>query len=178
MAGMNRPEDSHTALSVTAQDLYCFLCSRLAQDPQQTSCGCVELYCRTCFQKQREKSELCPTCNYKLSVFSDRLSARRIEALHVSRYTERGSHREDQPQLQQHSQETLSENVHNIGKKTMNNKQSEDMTTEKHTSQSQYPAGVIGRGTEDDLIMLYLPCFIICAMMVCIVSSAFALGHV
>ena len=174
---MNGPEDSHT---LTTQDLYCFLCSRLAQDPQQTSCGCVQLYCRTCFQKQMEKSELCPTCNFKLSVFSDRLSAQRIKALHMSRYKERGSHRENQPQLQQHIPETVrqSQYVYNTEKRTTDNKQSEDMTLVERMSQSQYTAGAIERGTEDDLIMLYLPCIIICAMMVCIVSSAFALGHV
>ena len=33
-------------------------------------------------------------------------------------------------------------------------------------------------GDRDNLIMLYLPCLIICAMIVCIASSALALGHV
>ena len=178
MAGTNRPKDSETALHMT-QDLFCFLCSKLAQNPQQTSCGCVQLYCKTCFQKQKETSDLCPTCNYKLSVFSDRLSARRIEALCEGKYRERGSKSEYQPQ-QQHSQETVRQsenNICNIEKQTID-KQSEDKTTVKLVSQTHCTAGVIERGTEDDLIMLYLPCLIICAMVVCIVSSAFALGHV
>lgn len=35
-----------------------------------------------------------------------------------------------------------------------------------------------GMENRDDIIMLYLPCLVICTMIVCIVSSAVALGHV
>ena len=145
-------------------DLLYFQCKEIAQDPQQTSCDCVQLYCNTCFQQQRQKSSMCSMCYKELTAFPDHLSAQRIEALNQN--TNTGAESQWDQQKQGQVQETLRK------KQKLEEKRQYTM----HLYRFQELECL--NGDRDNLIMLYLPCLIICAMIVCIVSSAFALGHV
>ena len=155
MAGRKRGDNSHSFLHQSSQDLNCAVCKCLSQDPQQTTCDCTQLYCRTCLQEQKNKSKHCPTCNKDLTAFPDRLSAKRIEAMRE--YTKHAIVvRDELDQSDEKRTNVLTDTA-------------EEMSLIRFAG---------GTGNSDDVIMLYLPCLIICTMIVCIVSSAFALGHV
>lgn len=158
MAGRKRGDNSYSFLHQSSQDLNCAVCKYIAQDPQQTTCDCTQLYCKTCLQEQKNKSKFCPTCNKNLSAFPDRLSAKRIDAMRED--TEHAMALGDQIESYQPDKQKMG----NVSTDT-----AEEMSLIRFAG---------GTENSDDVIMLYLPCLIICTMIVCIVSSAFALGHV
>ena len=64
-------------------ELICQICHCVAREPQQVSC-CGKVYCKTCIEESRKRSLSCPNCRGSSTVFSDRLSERRIKTLKLS----------------------------------------------------------------------------------------------
>ena len=147
-----------------SQDLHCFLCKRLARDPHQTNCECIKLYCKTCLKSQRDKSDKCPTCKNELIAFPDRLSGHRINALLIN--NNNATEPENQKcDVYKYTMKSTFNNIGNGKVKLLENNKQDNKEEDLH-------------GDRNDVIMLYLPFFIVCTMIVCIVSSAIVLGHV
>ena len=64
-------------------ELFCLLCSSIAQQPQQTMC-CGRIYCNACFNQHMQSSNKCPKCQKNVTSFTDLMSERRIKDLQVS----------------------------------------------------------------------------------------------
>ena len=179
-------ERQSSADASIAEDLICPLCHSLAQNPQQTTCNCSHLYCKMCFEQQKQNSRLCPNCKCELCAFPDRLSARRIQDLELrcSAGQKSGLHLpQEQRQSAACSKGASTYNRKKISDENLTEvceyqrRDSGGMTADEK-SQFQCMRDIEECRNRDDLIILYLPCIIICFMIVCIVISAFALGHV
>ena len=67
-------------------DDYCVVCQRPARDPQQSTCECAKLYCKSCYDQTVAHVQLkriaqgiqCPSCGQALNAFSDKRTAKRI----------------------------------------------------------------------------------------------------
>ena len=61
----------------------CGICFLPVRDPQQTKCVCAKVYCRSCYDKQKNTAGTCPTCRQTFEVFPDQNMNRRVKGLRI-----------------------------------------------------------------------------------------------